>query len=67
MESSALQCGCYCPLIECLLISSLRRCISKAARSCSSAALALDRASSSAAASQTERQTIISIHSQSSY
>ncbi len=43
----------YSALVECLLISSLLFCISSAIRNCSSAVLALVRASSMAAASHT--------------
>ena len=45
--------GTHWPLMECLLISSLRFCNSAAAFFCSSAALSLVRASSSAATAHT--------------
>lgn len=44
---------CYFPLMECRLISSLRFSISSAARCCSCSVLALVRASSSSATTQT--------------
>ena len=50
----------YRPLMECLLISSLRLCISSTALSCSLIALAFVRASSSAATSQTAESCILS-------